>query len=463
MPSRLDDILPVVATFAPLFSDRVWQHAQLLVAGALLARGKRTVTACLRVMGLRCETHFANDHHVLSRAVGGAREGSRLLLGLIVATLLPASAALVIGADDTLERRKGRRIPAKGCYQDAARSSHKHVIRCLGLRWVALMALVSVPFSPRVWALKRSFRPLPFLCVLSPPPQEGQRHKTSVDWGRQMGRQVRRWQPERALVLVVDGGYAAVALGLTCLNMQRPVTFVTRLRPDAQLYDDPPPPAPHRRGPKPKKGPRQPSLQERLRGADTAWEEREVVWDGGQRKRLWVLSGTGVWYTPGQKPLPIRWALAHDPTGAERDAAFACTDRRATAEQILAWVVQRWSVESGNLRFAAVTFEEMRARRGMETQRQWSEQAIGRTTPVLMGLFSLVVVQVCRWHPEGKLAVGQAAWYAKEQATFSDLLALVRRQIWCQRYFLMSDLADEKVQMPRETVASLLDCLCYAA
>ncbi len=137
MPSRLDDILPVVAAFAPLFSDRLWQHAQLLVAGALLARGKRTVTACLRVMGLRQERRFANYYHVLSRAVWCAREGSRRLLGLIVATLLPAGAALVLGADDTIERRSGRRIPAKGGYRDAVRSSGKHVIRGFGLQWGA--------------------------------------------------------------------------------------------------------------------------------------------------------------------------------------------------------------------------------------------------------------------------------------------------------------------------------------
>lgn len=448
MPSRLDDILPIVATFAPLFSDRVWQHAHILLFGALLARGKRTVTACLRVMGLSDEKHFVNYHRVLNRAVWCTRQGSRLLLGLIVAALLPPGAALLIGGDDTLERRNGRQIKAKGGYRDAVRSSQKHSIRCFGLRGVVLRALVPLPFSSRVWAL-------PFLWVLAPPAEEGKRHKTSGDWMRQMIRQVRRWQPERALVLVGDGGYAAVSLALTCLDMRRPVTLVTRLRLDAGWYHDPPPPDPHRRGKKPTKGARQRTLKEWLARRDPPWEEREVVWYGGKRKRWWVLSRTARWYTPRQRPVPIRWVLVHDPAGEERDAAFACTERGATPAQILAWAVQRWSVE--------VTFEELRAQRGMETQRQWSEKAIARTTPVLMGLFSLVALQCHQWYPEGQVPLPQAAWYAKEQATFSDLLGLVRRRIWTFRYFVNSHFEAEMMQLPRETVESLLDCLCYAA
>ncbi len=334
MPSRLDDILPIVAAFAPLFSERVWQHAQVLILGALLARGKRTVTACLRVMGLSDEMHFVNYHRVLNRAVWGTRQGSRLLLGLIVTALLPSGAALVIGADDTLERRNGKRITAKGCHRDAVRSSQNHVIRCFGLQWGVMMALVSVPFSSRVWAL-------PFLCVLAPSEkahhQQGRRHKTRIDWVRQMIKQVRRWQPERGLVLVVDGGYAAVGLALACLNLSRPVTLVARLRLDAQLYHDPPAPDLHRRGPKPRKGKRQRSLKEWRGRSDTPWEEAEVDWYRGERKRLWVLSRCARWYTPGQEPVPIRWVLVHDPEGKVKDAAFLCPDGEATAAQILGW------------------------------------------------------------------------------------------------------------------------------
>src|SRR5918998_4899991 len=200
MPPLPEAIVLVLAPFAPLFSHRVWLHAQVLLVGAILAPGARTVTAALRVMGLAAERHFTNYHRVLNRATWSARHGSRILLGLLIVQLVPSGATLVFGADDTVERRAGRKITAKGCYRDAVRSSKHHVIRCFGLKWVSMMLLVPVPWSRRVWAL-------PFLTALGwPAEKHGRRkHKTSVDWVRQMMRQVRRWLPDRRLGLV--GGW----------------------------------------------------------------------------------------------------------------------------------------------------------------------------------------------------------------------------------------------------------------
>ncbi len=132
-----------------------------------------------------------------------------MLLGLLITRLVPSGATIVLGADDTVERRSGRKITARGCYRDAVRSSKKHVIRGFGLKWVAMMLLVPVPWSRRVWAL-------PFLTALCWPAEDSKRcrHKTSIDWVRQMMTQVRRWLPRRRLVLVVDGGFAAVSLAL---------------------------------------------------------------------------------------------------------------------------------------------------------------------------------------------------------------------------------------------------------
>jgi hypothetical protein len=127
-------IILVLAPFAPLFSQRVWVHAQVLLLGAILAPRARTVTAALRVMGLAREPRFTNYHRVLNRATWSARQGSRILLGLLISLLVPPGATIVLGADDTLERRSGRQIKAKGCYRDAVRSSKKHVIRCFGLK-----------------------------------------------------------------------------------------------------------------------------------------------------------------------------------------------------------------------------------------------------------------------------------------------------------------------------------------
>src|SRR5262245_38239657 len=215
MPPLPEAIILVLAPFGPLFSDRVWRHAQVLLVGAMLAPGARTVTTALRVMGLAAERRFTNDHRVLNRATWSALQASRILLGLLVTSLVPPGAAMVLGADDTVERRTGRKVNAKGCYGDAVRSTTKHVIRCFGLKWVAMMLLVPVPWSRRVWAL-------PFLTALCRPAEQARRrrHKTSVDWVRQMMKQARRWLPGRRLVLVVDGGFAAIALALACVKSQ---------------------------------------------------------------------------------------------------------------------------------------------------------------------------------------------------------------------------------------------------
>jgi DDE superfamily endonuclease len=448
MPPLPEAIILVLASFAPLFSHCVWPHAQLLLVGALLAPGARTVTAALRVMGLNGERHFTNYHRVLNRATWSARQAGRILLGLLVTSLVPPGAPIVLGADDTVERRSGRQITAKGCYRDAVRSTRKHVIHCFGLKWVVMMLLVPVPWSRRVWAL-------PFLTALCQPAEKAtpRRHKTSVDGVRQMMRQARRWLPGRRLVLVVDGGFAAVSLALACVKSQ--VTMVSRLRWDAALYHPPRPQPQSKRGPKPTKGKRQRSLQAWAERSDTLWETVTADWYRGQRKTLWVFSHTGLWHTPGLPPVEIRFVIVCDPEGKLRMEAFFCTDLQATPGQILAWVVMRWSVE--------VTFEEARAHVGLETQRQWSDLAIARTTPVLLALFSLVTLLALRLSPAGPMPVETTAWYHKTEPTFVDCLALVRRHLWRARYLVNSATEPEFVQFPREAFELLLTGLRLVA
>jgi hypothetical protein len=448
MPHLPEAIILVLAPFAPLFSDRVWGHAQVLLLGAMLTPGPRTVTAALRAMGLALERHFTNYHRVLNRATWSARQGSRILLGLLLTLLVPPGMPIVLGADDTVERRGGRKLAAKGCYRDAVRSPQKQVIHCFGLKWVAMMLLVPVPWSRRVWAL-------PFLTALCWPAAQGsqRRHKTSIDWVRQMMKQVRRWLPARQLVLVVDGGFAAVRLALACVKNK--VVMVSRLRWDAALYHPPAPQLPGTRGRKPLKGKRQRSVQGWAGRSDTPWEPVEAIWYGGLRKQLWVFSRTALWYTPGLPPVAIRYVLVADPEGKLHMEAFFCTDLQATPEQILAWVVMRWSVE--------VTFEEARVHLGFETQRQWSEQAIARTSPVLLALFSLVTVLALRLSPGGQLPVPVTAWYHKPEPTFADCLALVRRHLWRARYLMNSTSEAENMQFPREALELLIQGYPLAA
>jgi DDE superfamily endonuclease len=447
------EMILVLRPFAQAFSERTWEWVQLLVVGAILAPGRRTVTAILRVLGLSAERQFQRYHRVLNRVKWSGLLISRLLLTMLVATFLAAGVPLIIAADETIERRTGDKIHAKGVFRDAVRSSKKHVVHCFGLRWISMMLLVAVPWSTRMWAL-------PFLTVLAPSEKTNQanakRHKTSIDWIGQMIVVVRRWFPDRAVVLIVDGGLAAVKLGLRCCRLLLPVTYVSRLRLDAALYD-PPVSRLGKRGPKAKKGARQPALQTRLTDPATVWTTVTMPWYGGTQREVDLATGTALWYTPKNDPLPLRWVLVRDRASKKPFApqAFFATDLSATAEQIVEWFVLRSPEE--------VTFEEVRAHLGVETQRQWSDLAIARTTPALLGMFSLITVLGYRLTLDQPMPVRTAAWYTKRTATFSDVIALVRRYVWTTLKYTNSACKSGYVPIPSELVHGLIDSFCYAA
>jgi hypothetical protein len=367
-----------------------------------------------------------------------------------VVGLLPPGAPLLLVIDETLERRRGRRIAWRGRCRDPVRSGGGKPVLSQGVRWLVLALLVEVPWAGRPWAL-------PFLTVpvLAPATSAklGKPHRTTIDRAQLLIGLVRRWQPGRALVLVGDGGFAAVPLGHACRGLGR-TALVTRLRLDAALYEPPPPPVPGKRGPKPKKGARQPNLKARLADPATVWQEQTVAWYGGQSKAVEVATGTALWYRGGHAPLPLRWVLVRDPAGPRPPLALACTDPAAPAAQVVEWFVARWNIE--------VTFAEARAHLGFETQRQWSTPAIGRATPCLLGLFSQVVLLAKALHPE-QLPTRPAAWYAKEEATFADALAAVRTHL---RATWQSDelpAAADPVVIPRRLWVALTEGLAYAA
>jgi len=268
---------------------------------------------------------------------------------------------------------------------------------------------------------------------------------------------VRGWFPTRAIVLVVDGGLAAVKLGLRCCRLGLPVTYVSRLRLDAALYDPPLPAPASKRGPKAKKGARQPSLQARVTDPATVWTTVTVAWYGGTAREVDLASGTALWYTPGYDPLPLRWVLVRDRATKKSFApqAFFATDQDATAVQIVEWFVLRWNEE--------VTFEEVRAHLGVETQRQWSDLAIARTTPALLGMVSLITLLGYRLTVETPMPVRTAAWYTKRTATFADVIALVRRHLWMTMKYTNSTCKSGYVPIPSEVVHGLIDSFCYAA
>ena len=148
LPSRF---ATVILSFAPLFFQRSWRHAEVLLLGAIVAPGTRTVARLLRITGLAQERHFVNYHRVLNRAVWSPRAAGGLLFRLLLAAFVPRG-PVVLGLDDTIERRRGARIAGKGIYRDPVRSSHGHFVKASGLRWLSLMLLAPVPWAARVWA-----------------------------------------------------------------------------------------------------------------------------------------------------------------------------------------------------------------------------------------------------------------------------------------------------------------------
>jgi hypothetical protein len=446
-------MIRVLDPFSPLFSKRIWHHVQVLLAGAILAPGKRTVASALRALGLGEERRFCRYHRVLSRASWSSRQAGRVLLELLVEVFVPEG-ALILGIDETLERRRGKKIHAKGIYRDPVRSSHEHFVKTSGLRWVCLTLLAPIPWASRVWAL-------PFLSALAYSEryakEYGKRHKPLTEWAWQLLLQVRRWHPERKIVAVADRTYASLKLLERCRRLSDPITFITRLRLDAALYEPAPPRRPGQMGRPRLKGERLPNLSLVAGDPATEWTLITVANCYGKEKRtVEVVSATAVWYSTGLPAVPLRWVLIRDPQEEFGTQALLCTDLEVEPERIISWFVRRWQIE--------VTFQEVRQRLGFETQRQWSELAIRRTAPALLGLFSLVALIAHRQRGQIPNAVRRVAWYDKRHPTFSDALALVRKELWAQEMsFCGSAQEVESIKVPRHFVERLTDAVCYAA
>jgi hypothetical protein len=448
LPKR---IIPVLRQFETVFSERVWEWAKVLLIGAILAPGERTVAAMLRVMGCADEKQFQNYHRVLNRATWSSRELSRRLLGVLVHLFFPGKEPVIMGIDETIERRRGRMIAARGVYRDPVRSSKEFFVKTHGLRWISMMLLTPLPWAQRVWAL-------PFLTVLAPSEryhaERQMRHKTITDWAWQMILQVARWMPGRRLVIVADGTYAGLDFLLKVSRLPD-VCALTRLRLDACLYDPAPEREAGKRGRNALKGKAQPKLAARLKDPTTQWETHTLSWYGGTTRQMEIATGTALWYQSPVPPIAIRWVLIRDPTGQYEPTALLCTDQEAQAAQIVEWFVLRWTVE--------VTFHEVRTHLGVETQRQWSDLAILRTTPTLLGLFSLVTIFAQQLLDCQAFPVRQAAWYTKTLPTFSDTLAFVRQHLWPSACFSVSVREGDTVQIPRAIFDRLVQTLAFAA
>jgi len=256
----------VLGIFVPVFSRPVWQHVKVLLTGAGLAPGQRTVTAVLQSMGQRAASDCQTYHRVLNRAVWSPLTASRLLLKLWGAVFIPPG-VLVCGPADTIERRRGEQSTAPGIYRDPVRSSHTHRGKASGRRWLPGMLLTPLAWAERVWAL-------PCLTVLCPSErfytQPDRRPQTLMERAWQSIRLVVRWLPGGESALVADSSLAALELLATVQTVPR-ASLITRLRLAAALSEPPPPRPPGPPGRPRLTGQRRPTLEAGLGEQKTRW------------------------------------------------------------------------------------------------------------------------------------------------------------------------------------------------
>lgn len=439
----------LLETFRPCFTAPSYQNFRLLIAGAVLAQGRRTVTEMLRVTAfLGPQKHFSSYHRFWSRARWSSLHLARILTGLVVGLVAPGTPLLVAG-DDTTERRSGSKVYGVGCHRDAVRSTQAVLTFCFGHKWVVLAILVQLPFSSRPWAL-------PVLCLLYRSKKEDEarhrRHRT-LEALMVLGlRLIRRWMPSREINFVGDGAYGSVRLENDARRLG--IHVITRMRRDAVLYAKAPARRKGQRGRPRKVGRRLSSPDKVAARGSKAWTQQLVEWYGGQLREVRWITGTGYRTTAGQLPVEVRWVLVDD-LGTGRRECFSSTNVGHTAQQIIELYVLRWYIET--------TFQEARRHLGLESTRNWVRNSVERTVPCLFGLFSLVTVWYVQ-HLDGQAPTPErASWYTKPEATFTDALAALRRSLWAGRIFLKSTPNAQAVEIPRPLLEHICDQLARSA
>jgi hypothetical protein len=419
-------IIRVLLFFAPLFSRPVFRQASLLFIGHILSKGRRTVADILRLIHRKNEKNFSKFHWVLSGAKWSTLKGSKILFQMIL-DLVPGQ--IVINIDTTIERRKGPKIHALSTQRDPVRSTHKRKVLTIGLNWLVCVVNIKLPFSSNYFAL-------PFLSVLMAPKSPlststnqkdlkgGVRHKKITEWASQVTSLFRKWAGNRGITIVADSAFSCFKLLYACSRNQ--ISFISRIRLDARLYDF----APEVNAKSKKKrvaGKVLPKLSELAKKNIKEWKEVEVDWYSGTRKRLFIQSGKSLWYYVGFKPVPIHWVLIKENVNSEPTALFS-NNLSHSPEEIISYYVRRWPIET--------TFEEGRRHLGIETQRQWSDNAILRTTPTIFASYSIIILMAHElWRTSGQeIPTQKTTWYQKDHVTFSDLLAFVREPILRAKY-----------------------------
>jgi hypothetical protein len=413
----------VISLFSPTFRKDVWPKVQLLITAAIVCPGSRTVCNLLRTVGMQDDRCFPKYHRVLSKDKWSPKWLAGVLLRLLVDTFVAAGEALVFGLDDTIERRWGGKITKRGIYRDPVRSSRSHFVKCSGLRWMSLMLLTGLP-----WLTKGGYWALPVLSTLCPSKRfyesNGKKPKLLTDWARQIIHWLARHTRDlkRPVFIVGDSSFATYQLFIDAKSAG--IGIIAPLKLNSRLFALPPKKHPlGKPGPKPPKGKRLLTMDKRVNDGRVKWQEVTFSeWYGNKEKKMLITSGIAIWHKSNKVMVKVRWVLVKDPQGKLDPVLLACTDTELPVEQLVTFFVRRWRVE--------VTFAEVRRHLGVETQRQWSDLAIERTTPCLMGLMSVICLMANKLHQRSPIIAEHTAWYRKDHVTFSDVLAKVRVEIW---------------------------------
>jgi hypothetical protein len=422
---QVSTIMALFASFRPELTMPTFENLGLLLRGALLAPGERTVTACVRSASPWMKKHVSAYENVLSRAKFDGKALARELFKLIEG-LIPEGAPINLIVDDSLVRRFGPYVACLGIHRDALRNSRgQGRILSLGHKWITLSVGVKLPFVAGWIALPV----LSALYVPKEPPRRskawvGGKHRTPARIAKLLTAIVAGWAPERRFRLTGDKAYAshdlADAMNDKGANPRlRHVALVSRLQDNAGLYA--PAPDYSGRGRRRVKGEKIASPGETASEPDARWETVEVAWYGGGRKSVNLLSGTGLWYRCGTKATGIKWVMMKDPEGRRDDEIIFTTETGMLPSEIIETFVCRWSLE--------VTFEEVRRHLGLETLRNRTYSAVSRSVPLLLGLFSFIVVWFALTGQHAKVRPNSAPWYKKTVVTFSDMFDSAREDI----------------------------------
>jgi len=407
---------------ARVFTAPTLRRFVALMIGLIVTMGRHTVSHVLVAMGSLQEGHWSNYHRLWSSAKFSSWNLAAVLVRQVVA-LLPANVVIELVADETVDGKEGDRVWAKTAHRDPTASTHSRTAIKFGHQWLTMCVLVHLKGWDRPWAL-------PILCGLCVCPRLGgmigARQKTPAKLAKQMLIRLMRWLPGRRFILCGDSKVITHQVAAFAQRHADRVTVIGRLRADANLYA--PPRHPKRRtrtGALPKKGRKLPAPGKRI--AELEPVAGEVAWYGNSRRTVRHVSEQALWFDKhGNTVTPIRWVcVLGDPKQNLADNFFFSSDPTMTAPQIIEHYAKRWNIE--------VTFEEARALLGLETTRHWCRQSVLRVTPILLGLFSAVVL-IWQQLPSTRRRTcsTRTPCYSKQTITFADALAAVRRELWEQ-------------------------------